>query len=533
MMRAFLIHTGVILITAFVFLMSGASVHHNSLAQVGTPAPAAAPASEGSPGARNLSTIDETGRPIKCADIAEAKQGVLLGYIVPCVTRTIESTTMRMSAAMIDWLKPAIYAFITLTIVLYGVRILQGGGQVHTEGILLLLKIGIVIALLELIPTRFVPMLYDVMNQSISIVSGAISPDESAIYCDMEKYSNPEASVIWSQMDCLAGKLFGITTGSDGPNGEKRPNMLLGASIFGFLGGFFFGGTFGFILFMTLVGVLWSMFMLILRTTTAFLNGYLYASLLLIITPLFLPLVLMKATTQYFEPWWKGILAGIMLPIVICAYAMFALLLYDKMLFNDGSKNPADKALLYKLFDNKLVKDMQALPKPICDMQRVGDSSTRAEALGMTQKQLAANPFLNTTANPLLRFGNDQCGGFAHPSVELMQGMNTSSNKEAFVELFKESIKLLVLALLINMGYGSIAALARRLIGSGGVASSMDARGPIENKIAAMNSSVQQSINSNFKNKDGTAKSGTDFITSLATVPRALGTGISRGLGKE
>lgn len=508
-----------IFLAAAVFFLTSGAVNQTSYADTGN---------------RSLETTDESGSRIRCAQVAEAKAGVVLGYIVPCVIHTIEGTTERMTRESIAWLTPAVYSFITLAVVFFGIRILQGGGQMQSEGILLLLKIGIVIALLELIPTMFVPMFYDVMNESQDIVSNAIGPGNSSIHCDVEKYENPEASRVWAQMDCVLGKLYGVSVGGEvGPDGEKRPNMLLAASIIGFLGGFLFGGSFGVILFLACVGVLWTMFMVILRTVMAFLNGYLYAALLFIVSPLFLPLILMKASTQYFEVWWKGILGSIMLPIVISAYAMFAMLLYDRILFDDGSES-GRPALIYKLFDYDLVKQMQGMPRPACNLERAGNPAQRAQGNATETQLYANNPFFRNFANPLLTAANNQCFGMSVPSVQMTAGLDTDDNREAFTRMFYDCVKLLVLALLINMGYNSITGLARRLVGSGGVASSLDARGPIETKFAAIRQSTQLHARHAFDTEDGGSARGAEFVERLGTqLPQAIGTGIISGISRD
>ncbi len=527
MTRQRILHGCALLLTAFVFLMSSASVHHNPRAQeVGTPTD------------RSIETVDVNGNRIRCADLVEAKAGVILGYIIPCITHTIEGTTERMSAAMIDWLMPTVWAFITLVVVLFGVRVLQGGGQVHTEGILLLLKIGIVIAVLQLIPHTFVPMLYKVMDQTQEIVAGTITPDTSSIRCDVGKYNNTEGPLVWAQMDCLIGKLWGVTTGRPGPDGAAQPNMLLAASIFGMMGGFLFGGSFGVVLFITCAGVLWTMMVLILRTVVAFLNGYLYACLMLIIAPLFLPLTLLKVSASYFDPWWKGILASIILPILITSYTMFAMLLYDRMLFDDGSvsKQPS---LLHKLFNSELVKEMQGMPQPMCDMLRPGDPSQRAASSGQTEDAIYRNnPFFRNFVNPLLTASNNQCLGLTKPTVDTTEALGVGK-EEAFRVMFLDCVKLLVLAIMIGMGTTNISNLARRLSGSTAVASSLDARGGIEQKFSAMQRNVKGQVIRGLnvhdeQNRDtGVTSRGTEFIGRLRSLPGSISEGIVGGISKD
>lgn len=527
-MRARIIHGFAILLTALVFLMTSASVHHRPFAQE------AEPTSEGTPSKRNLSSTNPEGKKTTCEQLNEnGGSGAILGYIVPCIVHSIEGTTERMSEEMIDWLMPTVWSFITLVVVFFGVRILQGGGQVHVEGILLLLKIGIVIAVLELIPHTFVPMLYEVMDQSQEIVAGAISPDTSSITCDYERYRGENGELIWAQMDCLIGKLWGVTMGTTpGPDGQNQPNMLLAASVFGMMGGFLFGGSFGVVLFIACIGVLWTMFIVILRTVMAFLNGYLYACILLIIAPLFVPLILLKATAQYFEPWWKGILGSILLPIIITSYTMFAMLLYDRMMFDDGSISK-EPSLMHKLFNSELVKQMHGQPRPLCNMLRPGDNTNRAASTGIAEKTLATNPFMRQFVTPLLSGANDQCMGITKPSVEMSTTFNMS-NRDAFNALFHDCVKLLVLAIMISMGIGSINSLARRLTGSPGVASSLDAKGMIESKFSALQAQTKQSVISGFHDeKTGRSATGAEFITRLGSVPKSIGQGLVGELNRE
>lgn len=534
MTRATFIRHGLaILFSGFVFLMAGAALHHAPQAQ------------EAGQAARGLETVDENGTRIYCGSLTEARSGVWLGYIVPCVTKTIENTTIRMSKAMIDWLEPTLYAFISLVLTLFGVRVLQGGGQLQAEAMLLLLKVSLVIGLLQIIPTQAVPALYKVMNEAVSVVTDTIGPDISSLQCDAAKYRNPETIMLWSHMDCLAGHLFGIAGGTDGPNGEKRPNMLLASSIFGLLAGFLFSGTLGVLLFFSMLGMLWSVFMLIVRTTTAFLNGYLYASMMLLIAPLFMPLILFRGTASYFESWWKGILGGIILPVVISSYAMFALVLYDKMLFATGADG-GEPSLLYKLMDNDLVKQVHGEDRRVCNILRIGNPQQRADALGLksgstpeeTQAQLSrmySSPLFNNIANPLLNASDDSCADVVRPTVDLVKGLNVESNKQGFMDLFKDSFKLLVLGIILNMGYSSVQSLARRLSGSGAAASTLDIRGGVDAKLNNIGRNVRSSISGHFVAHDengrptGQASRGGEFIQQLATLPTAIGRGLSNG----
>lgn len=517
-MQRILTRLAVILLSASVFFFTSAAAPDYRLS---------AAESKGTPTERNVETTDAKGKRINCASLPEAKGGVIIGYIVPCVSKTIENTTMRFSQDMLDWLRPTVYAFITLVVSLFGVRILQGGGQLHNEGILLLVKMTLVIAVMEMVPQTFVPMVYKVMMETQSVVTETIGPEEGTIHCDIAKYRDGNTPLLWAQMDCLVGKLYGFTIGdTTGPNGEKRPNMLLASSVFGMLAGFFFGGVFGAMLFLACIGVLWTMFLLVLRTVTAFLNGYLYASIMLILTPLFLPLVLLRQTATYFEPWWKGILGSIVMPLVIISYAMFAMLLYDKMLF-------ADDALVNKLFNNELIKRVQGPPRPVCDLSRLGNTAVRANVTGIPAKELYKSSNFSDRIFSELSGANNPCGGALAPSVNLAGALNTTTDKAAFVKLFMDCVKLLLLSALVAAGLNNVQDLARRLAGSSTVGGLLSPTGDLERKLNVTMGSARQSFVNAFTDERGKSVAGTDFLKALPGVPKKVGEGIVGSMNRE
>jgi type IV secretory pathway VirB6-like protein len=496
-------------------------------------AAAASSAGKGTPSSGKLQTVNQEGERIECAQLAEAK-GVILGRIVPCVSKTIEGATIRFTIAMIALFKPIMMSFFVLVITFYGVRLLQGGGQMHVEGILLVMKMTLVIMVLNMMPGTFIPAMYDVMTETQEVVANAVNPETSSLKCDVANYRANGTPQVWAHMDCLLGKLYGFTTGSEtGPNGEKKPNMLLASSIFGLLGGFFFGGTFGATLFLACVGVLWTMFMLVLRTASTFLNAYLYGAVSFIISPIFLPLILLNATRTYFEPWWKGILASILMPLVITSYSMFALLLYDKMMFSDD-------ALINQLFNNKLVQQMQGENKPICDVQQTGNPDARSNASGIQQSVLYSNPFFKNFINPMLSAANNRCGGFSKTTLNESALADVAGNKidgkspkDVFTKLFYDAVKLFVLAVLINSGFTNIQNLSLRIIGSGAVASTMQPQGEAERKMMSVKAEARSSFVNAFRNDDGSVVKDGDFLARIPEVPGRMFSGISRALERD
>ncbi|MFM9890352.1 MAG: hypothetical protein ACKVOE_06925 [Rickettsiales bacterium] len=487
-----------LILASFAAMLAFTLMPSAHLAYAQTAAPATGGNPTGSPANRDLKTKGADGKSIRCAEVKEAKAGVLLGYIIPCMVKTIEGATVTFSQKMIDWLKPTVFAFMTFVITMFGVKVVQSSGpEIYKEGFLLLIKIGFVLALMDIIP-KSVPVVYDTIASSQEIVTSVVG--ENGIKCDIAKYRDGNTPLLWAQMDCLVGKLYGFTTGAADSSGNKQPNMLLAASVLGVMGGIFFGGSFGVALFFVLVGVLWSILQLVLKVALAFINGYLIVCLMLIISPLFLPLILLKATAQFFDQWWKLMLGGVLLPVIVTAYAMFAMLMYDKLLFSD-------KALIKELFNYDKVKQAQNAPRQVCDKQVSGLSNSRtgSGATADALKKVMENPFMQNFSNVLSSGSNNLCAGLQVPTFDLGK-VNSDAfkkGKETFTALFKTAIKLFVMAILIEEGLKTLTNNIRTLVPTSAPTSSLSASGKLEQEFQGRVQNAKSELTRGLKGDEG------------------------------
>lgn len=421
-------------------------------------------APHGSPAAGDLKTAGEGGVIKRCKEIPEAQGGVLLGVIIPCITYTIEKTTQEFSREMIDWLRPLLYTFLTLVVVLFGVRMLQQEPNLEKQGFILLLKIALVVLVLDNTPDYIVPSIYGVMNNSQSIVLGAI--DATSLTCNVDQYSGPNTPRVWATMDCVMGKLFGFTTGSTlGSAGEKTPNMLLATSMFGLLIGFFFGGAWGVVVFFGMLGVLISIFLLVIRTAMAFLSGYLVICIMLILLPLLLPLVFMRVTQTHFEAVQRNILASLLMPVIVTAYSMFALILYDKMLF-------APDSIIQKIFNYDEVKDALQNSRKACDWQVTGDATAlRLEENpdeARIKRLFHPNGPLGNNIMQQLTGANDVCAKALIPNLNIrdMKSEEFKKGKASYEKIFYELLTLLILGYMIYLGMDNLENITLQLTGA-------------------------------------------------------------------
>jgi len=473
-------------------------------------------ASQGSPAKGEPKTTDGKGGIVKCRTYQEAAGGTLLGVLVPCITKTMETTTAEFSAKLIGLLNPLLYSFITLVIVLFGIKVLMGNvARLKAEAFFLILKISLVVGMLPLIPTFWVPATFDMMTESQAIVAGAI--DTTGIACEIEKYGDSNTPMIWKQMDCVLGKLYGFATG----NGNQ-PNMLLASSAFGMLGGFFFGGTFGVTLFLACVGVLWGMFQIVIRAAITFVNGYLYVCVMFILSPIFLPLVLLRSTEGNYEKWWRGILGAALLPIIISSYVMFALMLYDKVLFQPDS-------LFQKLFDPKFTAQIQKLPKKPCGFETLSDPNYRSKSTGQQEKNIYSSPLLSNLISPTRGGSNDPCSAISLPTIDVSHlSADYPNQKEVFKKMFNDIIKVLVTTWLISAGFKYIVTASQKIVGSISASQITQASSHDEQKLATSLEGAKQGLYKSYG--DAT---GAEFIKRTTTVPENVIKGFVGKLGND
>lgn len=495
-------------------------------------APSQAPS--GSPSTADLQTTDPNGNPVSCENIPEVQGGKLLGKIVPCMIRTIENSTIKFAAEMVDTLRPLLYTFLLLVVTLFGLRMLSQEPQIHKQGFLLLVKIAIVAIVLNDLGNiqaydgsggggKIIPAVYAVMSESQKIVAGAI--DTTNLTCNVDDFAGPNTPRIWAMMDCVMGKLWGFTTGTDPNTGQPTTNMLLVSSFFGLMTGFFFSGAWGVTIFLGMVGTLFTIFMMVVRTAIAFITSYLTVCLLLILSPLLLPLGFLKVTTSYFDSTWRIILAAFLTPVIITAYSMFSLILYDKVLFSPT-------APIQTIFDYDNIKEALQPPRPACSHPVTNNpyalrfgTNTPSDA---DLSQRFVSPFLRNTVVPTLSGANDPCGPLTITPLDAdkinglipAKGPNADADRrDAMRRILEQLLGLFIIAYLIHEGLMSLPTLIYQIVGKRSASASVEAVIGDGTKIQERSKEVYQNAINAFsgQNEDGSLrqKSGAEFLRDL------------------
>lgn len=445
----------------------------------------------------------------------------LLARIVPCISDAIEQSTYKLATAMSNYLFPAISIFVVLAIIIYGVKVMSPEGNPRRTAIPFVLKIAFILLFVQNFG-GFIPAVHGGIKEVVDILANALTlssqcPEGSGIGGGGGIGAAVGSEKIWTQMDCILGKLFGFA-GKDG-------NATLIASVFGLLAGFLFGGSFGIIAFMGVIGILWSILMFVFRAAFAFLNGFLLGSFAVIISPMFIPLLLMHRPAQYFRGWYDMLMSAFLMPLLVVGYCVFALSIYNKVLF-ESERGETLRKTMEKTFAQSITgMRTECLGTLINNFQFLVKGGTKNGG-GGSADQLLKNDSVQNPAVPQQSAGQGLC--IKIPNIDLQKMMGNFKNKQDFFrKIFSEGISIFLLAWLLSTGLQAIIPLAMVMARS--AATLMTPLSDIEKRMHSMMKNAEKKAHEAFSKEDGSSASGVDFIRSIPGALKNAGTGLLNG----
>ena len=283
-----------------------------------------------------------------------------------CLRDTIDSAAAKFFAQVHPFLKGAIGGVLTFAVIVYGT--LLGFGMVEKVGrdtFVLLLKIAAVSAFVANSPLIFKTVTQAMDGAAVAVVSytppsGATDnagTDISQSVCtqtliEQQEKREPGKPIIgpWLGIDCLLDTVIGIkvataseggTAGDDAhlnkiyensdpkKNGQGMARSLL-FFFFSSLQTSILGIVLGFVGFFFIYGVI----MMVIRAFFVYISGYMGVALLVILSPLFIPMVLFKETKQYFDKFTKLLISFALQPVIMLVFLIFALTAVDLAVFS-------------------------------------------------------------------------------------------------------------------------------------------------------------------------------------------------------
>ncbi len=292
----------------------------------------------------------------------------LTNRMAGCIRETIDATANVFFNQFYGMLRTAITAFMTLAVIVYGILLSYGMVErVGRDTMVLLLKVAAVVAFCSSTPQIY-RMSIEAMDGAAQAVVSYVPPsgradssgsDFSQSTC-LQNMINEQAKVDetrpvvgpWLGIDCLLDTVIGIKVTTekgdskandtaiwynkqfDSKEAGKPDNPGMARSLV-FL---FFSGVqssiFGIML--GLVGAFFiaGLIMVIIRAFFIYIGGYLGIALMVIVSPLFIPLVLFRETKGYFDKWVKLMISFGLQPIVMLVFVTFSLAAVDFAVFS-------------------------------------------------------------------------------------------------------------------------------------------------------------------------------------------------------
>lgn len=314
----------------------------------------------------------------------------LSNKVAGCILASLDHATSYFFSSFYPYVSEAIAAVMLLGIILYGVMIAFSMVEnIGRDTVMLVVKIALVTYCTTNVDTLYYTAT-DMMNAGAQAVIQAVptsgDADGTKTFTNITCLKNmTNASITngvpptgpWLAIDCMLDTVIGIKVPSaDGSTDTSFTNQNLNPNRNGLSRGLLYIFTSG--LKTSIVGVilgvigllfLYSLIRLTIKVLLVFISGYLAVAFLMIISPLFIPLVLLpgEAPKQYFDKWVKLLIGFGMQPVMMVAFITLFISAMDLAMFS------SDYSVAYRIagdasrqsgFDlNQYIADHSAIVK--------------------------------------------------------------------------------------------------------------------------------------------------------------------------
>lgn len=291
----------------------------------------------------------------------DAGDGLVL-RIVTCMEDIVREAAYTFIFEIFPPVEMAIYAFLTLTIIFFGVTMLMGAiEKPGRDSMIYLLKFAAVI--------YFTANMWEILYWFVG-APGDAGADAGALGQLVDIVTQftlfdfatplrcPAGEIVWARVDCMLDVIVGVNT----------DNSLSDGMLAFFFHNFFVGSV-GVII--ALLGI-WMLFAFVIGMLTAihtYIMAFILVCFLVIVGILFLPLVMFKGTYDYFQRWTRMTIANMIIPMVLFAYMNVMLSAMDIVLYSGehsvfrvfaGDAVDGDGFNIHSyMYDNDLIEEVE------------------------------------------------------------------------------------------------------------------------------------------------------------------------------
>lgn len=248
------------------------------------------------------------------------QEGVYTARVVLCVKSGLRTALNVYLVKLSAYFKPIVFTVIALAVALFGVRMVMGDSQLTPKAFLFLAKIGLVLMFTNNFGDM-APAVFGIMEDVLGLVTSTMM--EPSSHCAAG--ANPEL-VLWDRLDCLLGRILGF-----------GPTVALYSGILGLVGMAMFSGTSGLMVFGLGISAIFAVLIMIFRAVYTFLLAYSAVTFLIVVSPIFIPMILFQPTMRMFNGWLDQLLSAMIEPVIMFAFMAFFVVVFEGMVFGPSS----------------------------------------------------------------------------------------------------------------------------------------------------------------------------------------------------
>jgi len=275
------------------------------------------------------------------------------GFTMTVVASVRESLQDALNSGMRDtiyrFFEPVMTAVIILAIVIFGIKMATGATR-HPLSEMVFLGIKVVfVAHFASMPDEYIDAIFVITEELMNIVTENLTEGGVAFSCANPNLPAPPSGEyeVWYEIDCILLSFLGFSGAG-----------TIFSALFGLFSSIAFSGYLGIYIATTGISAFIGFLFAILRVTYIYVSSLLGIAFLLLLSPMFIPMILFKDTTQYFDKWLKLLSAFILQPVIQVAFVVFMVHVFNVVLFTSPTISIA-KALTGSEIPNAADFDLQ------------------------------------------------------------------------------------------------------------------------------------------------------------------------------
>lgn len=312
-----------------------------------------------------------------CAASGGFPPEALTGPIVYCIETTIRDSVVNALQDVSDYFKGVTSVIFVLAVTIHGARMISGERGLNGKSIVLMVKIGLV-AHFSYNLGGYAARVFELMDEVVYDAVGNFSP--------------------WSKIDDILGTLFGFA-----------PGILLSQGLIWLAAGLTSGWD-SVPMSSALIVMFIELILFVIEIIYVFLTSFLVVAFMLVLSPMFVPMIIFQVSERYFKKWLDTIIGAMLIPVLVFAAMSFSLLLFK------GRIEVIFKTILPEY--NFTLPPDPANPPDFSSLRKINQSmfsttmGVDTNFLNMQQKALDRNPgktqivpSAHTVINPFNRGG--------------------------------------------------------------------------------------------------------------------------------